>query len=78
MFLSFLFCLKSFTKSVDFIIYYVIIELSKERKHDVEDDIEVVVRGMRNKPYYEIKYREVGNDDYNIGFGSYDLNNVLK
>ncbi len=38
MFLSFLFCLKSFTKSVDFIIYYVIIELSKERKHDVEDD----------------------------------------
>lgn len=44
----------------------------------VVDDIEVVVRGMRNKPYYEIKYREVGNDDYNIGFGSYDLNNVLK
>lgn len=24
------------------------------------------------------RYREVGNDDYNIGFGSYDLNNVLK
>lgn len=44
----------------------------------VVDDIEVVVRGMRNKLYYEIKYREVGNDDYNIGFGSYDLNNVLK
>lgn len=44
----------------------------------VVDDIEVIVRGVRNKPYYEIKYREVGNDDYNIGFGSYDLNNVLK
>ena len=44
----------------------------------VEDDIEVIVRGIANKPYYEIKYREVGNDDYNIGFGSYDLNNVLK
>lgn len=44
----------------------------------VVDDIEVIVGGMRNKPYYEIKYREVGNDDYNIGFGSYDLNNVLK
>ena len=44
----------------------------------VVDDIEVVVRGVRNKPYYKIKYREVGNDDYNIGFGSYDLNNVLK
>lgn len=44
----------------------------------VVDDIEVVVRGVRNKPYYEIKYREVGNNDYKIGFGSYDLNNVLK
>lgn len=44
----------------------------------VVDDIEVVVRGVANKPYYEIKYREVGNDDYNIGFGSYDLSNVLK
>lgn len=44
----------------------------------VVDDIEVIVRGVVNKPYYEIKYREVGNDDYNIGFGSYDLNNALK
>lgn len=44
----------------------------------VVDNIEVIVRGIANKPYYEIKYREVGNDDYNIGFGSYDLNNVLK
>ena len=44
----------------------------------VVDDIEVIVRGVANKPHYEIKYREVGNDDYNIGFGSYDLNNVLK
>lgn len=44
----------------------------------VVDDIEVIVRGVANKLYYEIRYREVGNDDYNIGFGSYDLNNVLK
>ena len=28
----------------------------------VVDDIEVIVRGVANKPYYEIKYREVGND----------------
>lgn len=24
-------------------------------------------------PYYEIKYLEVGKDDYTIGYGSYDL-----
>lgn len=42
------------------------------------DYIEVIVTGNESKPCYQIKYREVGNDDYNIGFGSYDLNNVLK
>ena len=46
----------------------------------VVDDIEVIVstRDITRKPYFEIKYREVGRDDYNIGFGSYDLKNVLK
>lgn len=44
----------------------------------VVDDIEIIVRGLENKPYYEIKYREVGSDDYNIGFGSYNLSNVIK
>lgn len=53
--------------------------MSENKKNKlVVDDIEVIVRGTKNRPYYEIKYREVGRDDYNIGFGSYDLNNVLK
>lgn len=30
-----------------------------------------------NKPYYEVKYREVGKEDYSIGYSSYDLNIVL-
>lgn len=31
----------------------------------------------QNKPYYEIKYQEVGQEEYNIGFGSYKLPYVL-
>ena len=35
-------------------------------------------KGARqNKPYYEIKYQEVGQEEYNIGFGSYKLPYVL-
>ena len=35
-------------------------------------------KGSRqNKPYYEIKYKEVGHEEYNIGFGSYKLPYVL-
>lgn len=35
-------------------------------------------KGLRqDKPYYEIKYKEVGQNEYNIGFGSYKLPYVL-
>lgn len=34
--------------------------------------------GLRqNKPYYEIKYKEVGHEESNVGFGSYKLPYVL-
>lgn len=34
---------------------------------------EIIVTGDPKNPYYEIKYLEVGKDDYTIGYGSYDL-----
>ena len=35
---------------------------------------EIIVTCKPNKnPYYEIKYLEVGKDEYAIGYGSYDL-----
>lgn len=39
---------------------------------------EIVVHGTPEKPYYEIKYCEVGKKHYNIGYSSYDLNNCFK
>lgn len=39
--------------------------------------LEIIVTGTKEKPYFEIKYKEVGKEDYNIGYGSYDLNNVF-
>lgn len=41
------------------------------------DSLEIIVRMIDNKPYYEVKYREVGKEDYSIGYSSYDLNIVL-
>ena len=34
---------------------------------------EIIVTGDPKNPYYEIKYLEVGKDEYTIGYGSYDL-----
>ena len=39
--------------------------------------LDVIVTGSKRKPYYEIKYKEVGTDNYNIGYSSYNLDFVL-
>ena len=39
---------------------------------------EIVVHGSVDKPYYEIKYREIGSSEYHVGYSSYDLNNVFE
>lgn len=41
-------------------------------------ETEIIVRGTVDKPYFEIKYHEVGKLYNNIGFGSYSLENVFK
>jgi hypothetical protein len=40
--------------------------------------LEIVVTLIRNKPYYEIKYKKVGEDYYNIGYSSFNVDNVRK
>lgn len=55
---------------------------AEKRKENAEekivvDELEIIVRGKKEKPYYEIMYHEVGKEDYNIGYGSYNLENVF-
>jgi|GEM_PF-647878 hypothetical protein len=41
------------------------------------NSLEIIVRMIDSKPYYELKYRQVGEKDYSIGYSSYDLKIVL-
>lgn len=41
------------------------------------NSLEIIVHMLNNKPYYELKYRQVGKNDYSIGYSSYDLKIVL-
>lgn len=41
------------------------------------DSLEIIARMLDDKPYYELKYRQVGKKDYSIGYSSYDLKTVL-
>ena len=40
--------------------------------------VEIIVEGKKEKPYFQIKYKEVGKKHYKIGYGSYCLNNVFE
>jgi hypothetical protein len=40
-------------------------------------DLEIIVTMMNKDPYYEIKYKEIGEDYYHVGYSSYKLENVL-
>ena len=41
------------------------------------DSLEIIARMLNDKPYYELKYRRVGEKDYSVGYSSYDLKTVL-
>lgn len=38
---------------------------------------EIVVHGTVDKPYYEIKYYDLSDEKYHVGYGSYDMRNVF-
>ena len=50
---------------------------AKEEKVKVTE-AEIVVHGTPAKPYYEIKYFDVADQQYHIGYSSYNLNFVFQ
>ncbi|MCB6310321.1 DUF551 domain-containing protein [Mediterraneibacter glycyrrhizinilyticus] len=51
------------------------------RSHMVEKEkvssAEIISRNIDGKPYYEIKYKKVGEDYYTVGYSSYTLDYVV-
>ena len=42
------------------------------------ESLDIIMTMMEDKPYYEIKYKEVGSDHFCIGYSSYRLDYVLE
>lgn len=38
---------------------------------------DIIVRKIDGKPYYEIKYMRLGDNEYRVGYGSYDIDIVF-
>lgn len=42
------------------------------------ESLDIIVTMMEDKPYYGIKYKEIGSDHFCIGYSSYRLDYVLE
>ena len=51
------------------------VEMENERMK--VSHLDIIVTMIDKKPYYEIKYKEIGSDHYSVGYSSYKLENVL-
>lgn len=52
-------------------------EKEEKIKKEKVTDLELVFEVFDGKPYYSIKYKNVGEDDYHIGYSSYSFEIVL-
>ena len=52
-------------------------EMNKNKTKIKVVSAEIVVHGTIEKPYYEIKYLVIDENEYRIGYSSYDLKNVF-
>ena len=41
-------------------------------------DPKIIVRGSVDKPYYSIEYYDTADNQWHIGYGSYELKNVIE
>ena len=53
-------------------------ELEAEVEKEKVTDLELIFEVFDGRPYYSIKYKNVGEDDYNIGYSSYNFEIVLQ
>lgn len=49
-----------------------------EDEKEIVTELEQIFRIVDDKPYFELKYKKVGEDYYNVGYSSFDFHNVLK
>lgn len=64
-------------KEVDGVVEAKSILTSLKVKKERVTELSIIMRMIDNKPYYEIRYRNVGENGYNIGYSSYNLKTVL-
>ncbi len=65
---------KGYAKAMEYVVDTIRSHMEKRKK---VSRARIITREIDEKLYYEIEYKEAGKDEYDVGYGSYDLNNVI-
>ena len=67
--------IKGYARACETILEIICSYMNKKKR---VSSAEIIKRFINEKPYYEIKYKEIGKEEYCLGYGSYNLNYVLE
>lgn len=65
---------KGYARAMEYVVDTIRSHMEKRKK---VSRARIITRKIDEKSYYEIEYNETGEDEYDVGYGSYDLNNVI-
>ena len=65
---------KGYARAIEYVVDTIRSHMEKRKK---VSRARIITREIDEKLYYEIEYKEAGKDEYDVGYGSYDLNNVI-
>ena len=65
---------KGYARAMEYVVDTMRSHMEKRKK---VSRARIITREIDEKLYYEIEYKEAGKDEYDVGYGSYDLNNVI-
>lgn len=65
---------KGYARAMEYVVDTIRSHVEKRKK---VSRARIITREIDEKLYYEIEYKEAGKYEYDVGYGSYDLNNVI-
>ena len=65
---------KGYARAMEYVVDTIRSHMEKRKK---VSRARIITREIDEKLYYEIEYKEAGKDEYDVGYGSYDLNNII-
>ena len=69
---------KGYARAMEYVVDTIRSHMDEKVEKEKVTSAEIISRKIDGKPYYEIKFKKVGEDEYTIGYSSFKLDYVVK